>query len=232
MTTLHLALSLDEAAERLRALDESDSANAFEMGDIALAAVPMTEPERDESTEGQAFDGSAGLFKDQGVTAALQELAEKAGMSWKTLQTKRRVSSRVAVRRRGNWTPWQSYRVLALTVMEPAEREILLDLVSQPNPDREDGRWTEAAIRPHLPKKPGTGSKPEMSEAEETLDQICRGIDYFVLNNDIEMLERVRSYWTRTVPDHLRNLDWWAQKKAEREALAAARAERKARKAS
>ena len=170
MPDLRVAVTIDEAAERLKALEAADSSNAFEMGDIVLAAVPMVEAERDESTEGQVFVGAAGLFKNQGVTDALKELGEKAGLSWTTLKVRRRVSARVPVGTRVPTVGWQTYRVISRT--EPTLRSELLQLVQQPNPDREDGRWTEKAIRAHLPKGPSVSDKPQQGPEGIAIDHI------------------------------------------------------------
>ena len=223
---MKLLVSIDEAAERLKALEAADSSNAFEMGDIVLAAVPMVETERDESTEGRAFAGAAGLFKDQGVTEALKELGEKAGMSWSTLKERRTVSSRIPVAARAATGAWRAFRVIAYA--EPGQRPELLALVQHPNPDREDGRWTETAIRTHLPKKPGTGSAPLRDEDpnEQALGQMCRGLDQLLMANDTERLERFRAYWRRQVPERLQALAWW---EAKQQALADRRAARKAK---
>lgn len=223
---MRLLVTIDEAAERLKALEAADSSNAFEMGDIVLAAVPMVEAERDESTEGQAFAGAAGLFKDQGVTEALKELAEKAGMSWSTLKDRRTVASRIPVAERSATGTWMAYR--AISRAAPEQRTELLRLVRQPNPDREDGRWTESAIRQHLPKKAGVTGAPERDEDpnEQALGQMCRGLDRLLMSNDIERVERFRTYWKRQVPEKLQALAWW---EAKQQALAEKRSTRKAK---
>lgn len=190
---MRLLVTIDEAAERLKALEAADSSNAFEMGDIVLAAVPMVETERDEDTEGQAFAGAASLFKDQGVTEALKELAEKAGMSWTTLKDRRTVASRIPVAARAATGAWRVFRVIAY--IEPAQRAELLALVQQPNPDREDGRWTEKAIRAHLPKGDGdsVGSKPQQSPEDIAIGHILTDIYYpLQIKNDWRALEAFR----------------------------------------
>lgn len=190
---MKLLVTIDEAAERLKALEAADSSNAFEMGDIVLAAVPMVETERDESTEGQAFTGSAGLFKDQGVTEALKELAEKAGMAWKTLQMRRYVSVRVPVSSRvDTGVSWNTYRVISY-IGDQEKRAELLRFVQQPNPDREDGRWTESAIRQHLPKKPSVGGKPQQSPEDIAIGHILTDLYYPAqIKNDWRALEAFR----------------------------------------
>lgn len=219
-------MTLDEAAERLKALEAADSSNAFEMGDIVLEAVPMVEAEREESTEGQAFAGAAGLFKDQGVTEALKELSEKAGMSVRRLRVRRQVASRVPEPARGDHARFETYYIIAQR--PPEQRAELLALVQRPNPDREDGRWTETAIRAHLPKSQ-TGSAPEVASDpnEQALDQMCRGLDRLLMSNDLERVERFRTYWQRQVPEKLQALAWWQEKQ---DALAAKRAKRAAAK--
>lgn len=224
---MKLLVTIDEAAERLKALEAADSSNAFEMGDIVLAAVPMVEAERDESTEGQAFAGAAGLFKDQGVTEALKELAEKAGMSWQTLETRRRVAARIPSGARTGRVSFRTYTTIA-KVSDSSLRSELVEMVQQPNPDREDGRWTEKAIQAHLPKKPGVGSAPERDQDpnEQALGQMCRSLDQLLMSNDIERVERFRAYWQRQVPEKLQALAWW---EAKQQALAEKRATRKAK---
>lgn len=216
LSIAHEPLTIEEAAERLKALDTADSANAFEMGDIALAAVPM-----DTRDVADRFEGV-------GVTEALKELAEKAGMSWRTLEKKRRVASRIPSPSRGGGASFRIYEAIS-EVADEDERGALLELIQQPNPDREDGRWTEAAIRPHLPKGPGVGSAPESADdpEEQVLDQVCRGIDHFILANDVGRLARIRTYWQRRVPQHLQDLAWDERQEAEIEARRAERAERK-----
>lgn len=222
MPTLSIArepLTIDEAAEQLKALDTADSRNAFEMGDVVLAAVPMATTEFDEST---------GQVKDQGVTSTLKELAAKAGMAWRTLEARRHVASRVPVPTRVGTVPFKTYRRIA-DLRDETQRSDLLKLVQSPNPDREDGRWTESAIESHLPKKPSVGSAPESADdpEEQMLDQVCRGIDHFILANDVGRLARIRTYWQRRVPQHLQDLAWDERQEAEIEARRAERAERK-----
>jgi hypothetical protein len=210
--TLDLRLSLDEAAERIKALDVEGSSNAFEMGDIALAAVPIVETEFDETTEGQAFAGSAGQFKDQGVTATLKELADKAGVSWKTIKNRRFVSARVPVALRKATGGWWIYHRIA-NVPDPDHRAELLDLVSRPNPEREDGRWTEAALRPYLPKRPSVGSAPKDSLEEALLRTAIEGYYQEHLNrNDWEALQQLHREMPEVVRRVQARLDVWFQR--------------------
>jgi hypothetical protein len=210
--TLDLRLSLDEAAERIKALDVEGSSNAFEMGDIALAAVPMVETEFDEATEGQAFPGSAGQFKDQGVTATLKELADKAGVPWQTVKERRFVAVRIPAGARAPTGTWKVYRIIA-RIADPDRRAELLELVAKPNPEREDGRWTEGALRPHLPKRTSVGSAPKDSLEEALLRTAIEGYYQEHLNrNDWEALQQLH----REMPEVMRRvqgrLDVWFQR--------------------
>jgi hypothetical protein len=130
-------LTWTEVVGRLRAYDEKRGRISFDMGDLALAVVPMGDD-----------------HARTGATERLTALADAAGVSLRMLEQRRQVSHGTPEGTRVPSVAWSAYREVALTA--PAEeRPRLLEMLATTAPPRGasvSGRWTVSALRVALGK--------------------------------------------------------------------------------
>src|SRR5262245_32971636 len=121
-------LTFAQAVERLKELSEQEGQTAWEMGDIALAMVPM-----------------GADHAHNGADEKVRVLAEAAGIDPTVLRQRRQVASTFPQGTRVPSVSWSVYR--ELLNVEPTERERLLQMIRTEKPGTVSGRWTVSAVR-------------------------------------------------------------------------------------
>lgn len=137
-------LTWAEGVARMRVYDLERGANAWNMGDLALAMIPLGD---DRS--------------HNGAKQKLLDLAEEVGTEARLLEVRRFVASKVPDVIRMTSVSWSAYREVVEAALSEEERLALFERFKT-RADTISGRWTVNAVRPLIGRKPviHTGSEP------------------------------------------------------------------------
>jgi len=168
-------MTFAQALARLADLAQQEKLTRFEMGDIALDQVPY------------ALDGVNNGSQDK-----LERMADASGLTLTQLEQRRFTSSRVPPTSRVVGVSWSVYREIANEGIAE-ERARLLDLVAQPHPTNERGRWTVTSLRVEMGRPPiqHTGSEP-LAQRIQTAPLAERVAALDALRLDPEVRQEVR----------------------------------------
>src|SRR5262245_37502051 len=122
-------MTFAQAVERLKQIDTSQTAGAWEMGDVALAMVPM-------GTD----------HTNNGADEKVRVLADAAGIDREVLKRRRLVAHLFPEVSRVTSVSWSVYREIG-NLSDQAERDRLVTMLKTETPDTVSGRWTVSAVR-------------------------------------------------------------------------------------
>jgi len=194
-------MTFAQAVDRLRELAQHESQGAWEMGDIALALVPMGADHTNNASEEK-----------------LGILAESAGLGQEMLRQRRQVSYRFPEGTRVPSAPWSVYR--ELLGASAKERERLIKIMRTEEPGTKSGRWTVSAVRERMNLETLSRVPEVVSEAVRGATTEEQGALYQALGQNPQVREAVRqdekqreadgktrqSYRQATSPEPLRQI--------------------------